>query len=171
VSEPAFRHRDVVLLALATAVAMTCASIMAVTSALVGQMLAFDKALATLPLSLQFVATMATMFPAAFLMRRYGRRVGFLIGALFGTVGGAIMFWSTLHADFVAFSIGNAVIGIFNAFTAFYRSRPPMPRRRASGRRRSRWSLRAACSRRCSGRNSPSKATTCWPPIPSPDAS
>ena len=39
-SEPAFRHRDVVLLALATAVAMTCSSIMAVTSALVGQMLA-----------------------------------------------------------------------------------------------------------------------------------
>jgi MFS family permease len=121
VSEPAFRHRDVVLLALATAVAMTCSSIMAVTSALVGQMLATDKSLATLPLSLQFVATMATMFPAAFLMRRHGRRVGFLIGALFGTIGGAIMFWSTLHADFAVFCLGNAVIGIFNAFTAFYR--------------------------------------------------
>ena len=120
-SEPAFRHRDVVLLALATAVAMTCSSIMAVTSALVGQMLATDKALATLPLSLQFVATMATMFPAAFLMRRTGRRVGFLIGALFGTIGGAIMFWATLHADFAIFCFGNAVIGIFNAFTAFYR--------------------------------------------------
>jgi hypothetical protein len=58
VSEPAFRRRDVVLLALATAVAMTCSSIMAVTSALAGQMLATDKALATLPLSLQFVAAM-----------------------------------------------------------------------------------------------------------------
>jgi MFS family permease len=122
VTEPSsFRHRDVILLALATAVAMTCSSIMAVTSALVGQMLATDKALATLPLSLQFVATMATMFPAAFLMRRFGRRLGFLIGALFGTIGGAIMFWATLHADFMAFSVGNAVIGIFNAFTAFYR--------------------------------------------------
>ncbi|GAB2179178.1 MFS transporter [Dongia sp. agr-C8] len=120
-SEPAFRHRDVILLALATAVAMTCSSIMAVTSALVGQMLASDKALATLPLSLQFVATMATMFPAAFLMRRYGRRVGFLVGALSGTIGGAIMFWATLHADFMVFSLGNMVIGIFNAFTAFYR--------------------------------------------------
>jgi len=121
VSESAFRQRDVVLLALATAVAMTCSSIMAVTSALVGEMLASDKALATLPLSLQFVGTMATMFPAAFLMRRYGRRTGFLIGALFGTIGGGIMFWATLHADFVVFAVGNTVIGIFNAFTAFYR--------------------------------------------------
>lgn len=120
-SAPVFRQRDVILLALATAVAMTCSSIMAVTSALVGQMLASDKALATLPLSLQFVATMATMFPAAFLMRRYGRRIGFLVGALFGTIGGAIMFWATLHADFAVFSLRNAVIGIFNAFTAFYR--------------------------------------------------
>jgi MFS family permease len=121
VTEPGFRHRDVILLSLATAVAMTCASIMAVTSALVGQMLASDKALATLPLSLQFVATMATMFPAAFLMRRYGRRTGFLIGALFGTIGGAIMFWATLQGDFVVFCLGNAVIGVFNAFTGFYR--------------------------------------------------
>jgi MFS family permease len=121
VSEPVFRHRDVVLLSLATAVAMTCASIMGVTSALVGQMLATDKSLATLPLSLQFVATMAVMFPAAFFMRRYGRRLGFLVGALFGAIGGAIMFWATLHADFAAFSVGNAVIGVFNAFTAFYR--------------------------------------------------
>lgn len=120
-SEPAFRHRDVILLALATAVAMTSASIMGVTSALVGQMLATDKALATLPLSLQFVATMATMFPAAFLMRRYGRRVGFLIGALSGAIGGGIMFWATLHGDFIIFSFGNAVMGIFNAFTAFFR--------------------------------------------------
>jgi len=61
------------------------------------------------------------MFPAAFLMRRWGRRVGFLIGALFGAIGGGIMFWSTLHADFAVFSVGNAVMGIFNAFTAFYR--------------------------------------------------
>jgi MFS family permease len=121
VTGPGFRHRDVILLALATAVAMTCSSIMAVTSALVGEMLASDKALATLPLSLQFVATMATMFPAAFLMRRTGRRTGFLIGALFGVIGGAIMFWATLHADFRVFCLGNAVIGIFNAFTAFYR--------------------------------------------------
>ena len=120
-TQPGFRHRDVILLSFATAVAMTCASIMAVTSALVGEMLASDKALATLPLSLQFVSTMATMFPAAFFMRRWGRRVGFLIGALFGTIGGAIMFWATLHADFAVFCFGNAVIGIFNAFTAFYR--------------------------------------------------
>ena len=120
-TEPAFRHRDVILLSLATAVAMTCSSIMAVTSALVGQMLASDKALATLPLSLQFVATMVTMFPASFLMRRYGRRTGFLIGALFGTIGGAIMFWATLNADFTVFCLGNAVIGVFNAFTGFYR--------------------------------------------------
>ena len=120
-SQPGFRHRDVILLSLATAVAMCCSSIMAVTSALVGEMLATDKALATLPLSLQFVATMATMFPASFLMRRSGRRAGFLVGALFGVIGGAIMFWAILRADFMVFSVGNAVIGIFNAFTGFYR--------------------------------------------------
>ena len=116
-----FRRRDVVLLALATAVAMTCASIMAVTSALAGQMLATDKALATLPYGLQFVATMVTMFPASFLMRRVGRRTGFMVGALFGTIGGTVMLWAVIHASFPVFVFGNAVMGVFNGFTAFYR--------------------------------------------------
>lgn len=114
-------HRAVFFLAMAQATAMTCNSIMIVTSALTGQLLAIDKGWATLPLALQFVATMVTTFPASFLMKRIGRKHGFMIGALIGIVGGLVMAGATYVGSFWLFAIGNAIFGVSAAFTLFYR--------------------------------------------------
>ena len=114
-------HRAVFFLAMAQATAMTCNTIMIVTSALTGQMLAADKGWATLPLACQFIATMLTTFPASFLMKRLGRKHGFMLGALIGIVGGLIMAAATYIASFWLFAIGNTIFGVSAAFTLFYR--------------------------------------------------
>jgi MFS family permease len=114
-------RKAVLVLALAQATAMTCNAIMILTSALAGDMLAEDKRWATLPLGLQFLATMATTFPASYLMKRYGRRAGFTVGALIGVVGGLVMAESVRRFSFPMFVLGNAIFGVSAAFTLFYR--------------------------------------------------
>jgi|JI10StandDraft_1071094.scaffolds.fasta_scaffold22725_3 MFS family permease len=114
-------HRAVFVLAMAQATAMICNSIMILTSALTGQMLAPDTGQATLPLACQFIATMLTTFPASFLMKRIGRKRGFMIGAFIGIVGGLVMAAATYVGSFWLFTFGNAIFGISAAFTLFYR--------------------------------------------------
>lgn len=118
---PISAHRAVFVLAMAQATAMICNSIMIVTSALTGQMLAADKGWATLPLACQFIATMLTTFPASFLMKRIGRKRGFMIGALIGIIGGLVMAGATYIASFWLFALGNTIFGVSAAFTLFYR--------------------------------------------------
>lgn len=100
---------------------MTCNVIMIATSALTGRMLAPVEGIDTLPLALQFIATMATTFPASFLMKKWGRRRGFMLGAWIGIAGGLIMAAATYIASFWLFAFGNAIFGVSAAFTLFYR--------------------------------------------------
>lgn len=120
-SSTAGAHRAVFFLAIAQATAMISNSIMIVTSALTGQMLAPDTGHATVPLAFQFIATMLTTFPASFLMKRIGRKRGFMIGALIGIVGGLVMAAATYISSFWLFAFGNTIFGVSAAFTLFYR--------------------------------------------------
>lgn len=114
-------RRTVLLLAMAQALAMTSVSIMILTSALVGETLAANKHFATLPLALQFSMTMLATLPASFVMKRIGRRNGFMIGAGIGIVGGAIMMLAIRDGSFPMFCLGNAVFGGFVGFNVYYR--------------------------------------------------
>src|SRR6266852_1300012 len=100
---------NVVILALCQALYLSASSIQVALSGLVGAMLAPDKLLATLPFSLITVMTASTTIPASFVMARLGRRAGFVLGALIGGTGGAIS------------SIGNALMGCFQAVAQYYR--------------------------------------------------
>ncbi|WP_374371768.1 MFS transporter [Dongia sp.] len=114
-------HKAVFFLAMAQATAMTCNVVMIATSALTGRMLAPIEGIDTLPLALQFIATMATTFPASFLMKKWGRRRGFMLGAWIGILGGLVMAAATYIASFWLFAFGNAIFGVSAAFTLFYR--------------------------------------------------
>jgi predicted MFS family arabinose efflux permease len=114
-------RRNVLILALCQALFMTGTSMVLTVTALAGEALAPGSGLATLPLSLQFVVTMATTVPASFLMRRLGRRTGFQIGAAAGLVGGLINVMALGTAHFGAFCVGSALIGVLNGFAIYYR--------------------------------------------------
>lgn len=118
---PRRARRNVVLLALCQALYMTGTSMVLTVTALAGSAIAPVKSLGTLPLSLQFVATMLTTLPASLLMRRYGRRTGFMMGALAGILGATVCFYALVKADFAFFALGAALIGVLNGFAIYYR--------------------------------------------------
>jgi MFS family permease len=73
-------RRNVLLLVLCQATFMSTTSLTATVASLAGYALATDKALATLPITAGVVGTAVGTIPASLLMRRVGRRLGFLAG-------------------------------------------------------------------------------------------
>ena len=100
---------------------MTAVSLLATVSALVGLALAPSPGFATVPLGLQFLATMLFTFPASLCMQRVGRRAGFMGGAAFGLLGAALAAWSVVGGSFEGLCAGAFCIGIFIAFAQYYR--------------------------------------------------
>ena len=113
-------HRNVLILALCQAVVWSSASVMIISSALAAKLLA-DESLATLPLGIQFIATMLSTFAASMLMRRIGRRAGFTIGSLSGVACGLLSAWAIYAGSFVVFCLSGLLFGIAMAFAQYYR--------------------------------------------------
>ena len=113
--------KNVLILALCQAFGMTGNAMVITVSALVGFDMAVDKGLATLPLALQFTATMIGTIPASLLMRRIGRRAGFSLGASVGCIGGATAAYAIASGSFALFCLAAMLNGVFHAFILYYR--------------------------------------------------
>lgn len=113
--------RNVPLLAVCQSLMMSSNTLVVSTSALVGYALAENKAYATLPFALQLIATMCTSFPAALLMKKTGRKHGFMLATLLGVGGGSLCTLGILHGQFALFTLGGMLLGMFNGFGNYYR--------------------------------------------------
>jgi len=114
-------RRNVFVLAGCQALSMSGAVMIIAVSALAGQALADNKAMATVPFALQFLMTMISAIPASLLMGRIGRRAGFTVGQIVGIAGALIAAFGIFRNDFWIFAAGSAVIGIHNAFWSYLR--------------------------------------------------
>lgn len=88
---------------------------------LVGQQLAADPAWVTFPVSLFGVGLALGAPPAAFVMRRHGRRNGYLLGALFGVASGLVAAFGIFTASFWIFCLGAFTAGLYGAYVQSYR--------------------------------------------------
>lgn len=113
--------RNIPVLALSQALMMSATSMIITAGALAGQSLAADKSLATLPLALQFIATMLVTIPASFALKRWGRRNGYMAATGLGIAGGLIGAWGLLTHQFWLFVFSGVLVGAFNAFGGYYR--------------------------------------------------
>lgn len=113
--------RNVGLLAVCQALMMTASTLIVATSALVGVMLAENKALATLPFGLMWLMTTLTSVPAALLMRRFGRQAGLMCGVTAAMLGGSLCTLAIFQRRFDLFCAGSMLVGAFNAFGQQYR--------------------------------------------------
>ncbi len=113
--------KNVLLLALCQALAMTGNIILFTIATLIGYSLAEDKSLATFPLALQQLATMSTTIPASLLMNRFGRQLGFIIGVFVGLSGASLGIYAVFWGSFPVFCLANLLFGVFNGFAGFYR--------------------------------------------------
>ena len=88
---------------------------------LVGQAIAPDPAYATVPVSLLQLGVAAGTIPNAFVMRRFGRRGGYLIGAAIGMVAGSVAALGAARGLFGLFCLGTFLAGIYSAYVQSYR--------------------------------------------------
>ena len=84
-------------------------------------MLDADKSLATLPVTAFVVGTACGTVPAALLMRRIGRRAGFIAGMLTGTLGSCVEALAVFIQSFLLLSAGAFLLGFAAAFVQQFR--------------------------------------------------
>ena len=105
----------------AQALFMTVMNINIITTGLAGALLSPVAWLATLALSLQFVATMLSTLPASLLMSRFGRRPILLVGALLSICAALIQAYAVYSGHFILFCVGSGLLGVGHAIAQFYR--------------------------------------------------
>ncbi len=113
--------RNVLLLAVCQALYISGTSLMIATAPLIGQMLADDPGWATFPLAAHHGGVMIATIPASLLMRRIGRRAGFMLAAVIGSVGALIAVQALDDQSYWGFCLGVFVVGWFHGFAVFYR--------------------------------------------------
>src|SRR3989304_5351874 len=113
--------KNVGLLSACQGLLLTNNSILIATNGLAGFALASDKAWATVPVTAYIVGAAMTTMPASLLMRRVGRRAGFVLGAVFGIIGALTCAYAAFVHDFWMLCAGALVLGVYNATGQYYR--------------------------------------------------
>jgi len=114
-------RKNVLILAICQMLFGSGRSLLMATAPVVAYAMAEEKGLATLPTSLVIVGTALATIPASMIMRRVGRRMGFVLGALVGAAGGVLCTYAVIRADLWLFSAGAFLFGLFSGFAQLYR--------------------------------------------------
>ncbi|MGY6000046.1 MFS transporter [Stenotrophomonas maltophilia] len=88
---------------------------------LVGQQLSEDPAWVTLPVSVFGLGLAIGTIPAAVIMRKFGRRSGYLVGAGFGIASGLVAALGIFVHSFGLFCLGTFLAGFYGAYVQSYR--------------------------------------------------
>jgi MFS family permease len=117
----ALAKRNAWVLAFAQALGGANPAIIISLGGIVGLTLATNKALATLPVSLLNLGLALGIIPAAMVMRRFGRRNGYVFGATLGVTGASVAALAIVWGDFVIFCVGTLICGFYAAYVQSYR--------------------------------------------------
>lgn len=120
-TETAGFRRNLTVLILAQSLGAASGPIVISLGGLVGQDLAADPALATLPVSIYNLGLALGTVPAAWIMRQYGRRSGYLLGAMIGVLSGLIAAGAISFGAFIFFCLGTFLAGLYASYVQSYR--------------------------------------------------
>lgn len=112
---------NVLLLALCQALMLSAVVLSMTLAGVLGAQMAPDKGLATLPIAAMVVGTALCSIPASLWMRRAGRRLGFVSGALLGLCGSAVAAYGLYANSFAGFVLGHLLIGGYQGFANYFR--------------------------------------------------
>ena len=113
--------RNVIVLVMAQAFLGAQLPMMFIVGGLAGQSLTNNICWATLPISFIVFGAMTTAPWLSQVMQNYGRRIGFLIGALAGVIGATICAIGMYKGIFSILLIGSYLTGIYQSSLGFYR--------------------------------------------------
>ncbi len=114
-------RRNAIVLSIAQALSTSSTVVLIATAGLIGADIAPNRSWATLPVSSFVIGTMISTIPASLLMRRFGRKAGFVGGALIGLAGAVLSIVSIYLRDFGLFVLSTALHGSFAAAAQYYR--------------------------------------------------
>jgi predicted MFS family arabinose efflux permease len=114
-------RRNALVLAIAQALAGGNNTVLVATAAIVGTMLAPDKGLATLPISIFVLGMWMGTLPMGVLARRLGRRNALQIGTGCGVLTGLICCVAVLQGSFFLFNVGAVFSGFYASAHQSYR--------------------------------------------------
>ncbi len=114
-------RRNAMVLAVTQALAGGNNTILLATGSIAGAMLAPDKTLATVPITVYVIGMWLGTLPVGALARRYGRRTAFQIGTLCGIMTGIVCCIAVLQGSFVLFNVGALFSGLYAAAHQAYR--------------------------------------------------
>lgn len=112
---------NIMRLTVAQALAGANSVVVYATGAIIGHMLAPDKTLATLPISIFVVGMAASILPAGAIARRYGRRMAFLAGAGCGVLVGVLAALAVIIGSFWLFCLATFFGGAYAAVVLSFR--------------------------------------------------
>jgi MFS family permease len=117
------RHQggNVARLAIGQALAGANSTVTYATGAIVGDMLAPDRALAGLPISFFVVGMAACILPTGIIARRYSRRAAFLAGTGCGVLVGLLAAIAVVFGSFWLFCLGTFFGGAYAAVVLSFR--------------------------------------------------
>jgi len=110
-----------VVLSVAQALAGGNNTVIAATAGIIGTMLAPDKGLATLPVSVMVIGIWFGTLPLGYIARNHGRRVALQTGSVVGTLAGLVACAAVLIGSFELFLVGTFGCGFYAAAHNSYR--------------------------------------------------
>lgn len=113
--------KNILVLAMAQTLGGASAPVVISLGGLVGMQLSSNPAIVTLPVSVYSLGLALGTLPAAAIMKRFGRRRGYLIGAITGAFAGLIAALGIYLASFWLFSLGTFVAGFYASYVQSYR--------------------------------------------------
>ena len=113
--------RNLIILVVCQLISATGTISMVTLGGIIGSTMTDNRAFVTLPLSLMIVAGAATAVPATMLMRKIGRRYGFILASCFAALGMAIGILALQRSSFTLFCLATMMLGANTAFTLQYR--------------------------------------------------
>lgn len=114
-------RRNVAVLAVAQGLLGVQMPVNFIVGGLIGQMLAPNPCIATLPLSTFILGSALAARPLAGFMQRHGRRAGFVLAVAFAGLGAAVSFAGLWFGSFWLFTCGTLLTGVYMAAQGFYR--------------------------------------------------
>lgn len=118
---PSLARRQIALLVTAQALLYINNVTQIAINALAGLALAPTPFWATLPITTYIIGSALTTVPASLFMGRFGRRAGFMVGAVCGVIGMCIAAGGVITGSFALLCAGTFVVGLYNAFAQYLR--------------------------------------------------
>ena len=108
--------KNIYLMAIVSSLCLATSSLMVLVSGLLGSSLAPSASLATLPMASFIVGTAVSTVPAAMIMRKVGRKKGFLLSIFIAICGALCALVATMEANFLLFIFATLCFGFNLAF-------------------------------------------------------